>query len=230
MCATGCALPAQPRTYSRPGALLRIAPPVARAFRASSMWPATAPCSAPTRRKPRKSPRRWCAKPRARFTAAASSRPGWAGRSAPWALAAIAGTLFLGWQFWRHQSPRAVRIAGRQECRLDSGRGEGRRGTACGAGARSRACRRNWHRSTRCLPSQRSQHQRCGRVPPPAGTVGNRSSPTTRIPAAQAAKAGLACLDQRGSWAQVRTLNRPAILTLDRRSRAAASGRARKPR
>jgi len=35
-----------------------------------------------------------------------------------------------------------------------------------------------------------------------------------RDPCAQAAKAGLACLDQRGSWAQVRVLNRPAILTL----------------
>lgn len=35
-----------------------------------------------------------------------------------------------------------------------------------------------------------------------------------RDPCGQAQKAGLACLDQRGSWAQVRTLNRPAILTL----------------
>jgi general secretion pathway protein A len=34
-------------------------------------------------------------------------------------------------------------------------------------------------------------------------------------PCAQAQKAGLACLDQRGSWAQVRALNRPAILTLN---------------
>jgi len=33
-------------------------------------------------------------------------------------------------------------------------------------------------------------------------------------PCGQAAKAGLACLEQRGSWAQVRALNRPAILTL----------------
>jgi general secretion pathway protein A len=33
-------------------------------------------------------------------------------------------------------------------------------------------------------------------------------------PCGQAEKAGLACLDQRGSWAQVRALNRPAILTL----------------
>ena len=35
-----------------------------------------------------------------------------------------------------------------------------------------------------------------------------------RDPCKQALKAGLACLDQRGSWAQVRALNRPAILTL----------------
>jgi general secretion pathway protein A len=33
-------------------------------------------------------------------------------------------------------------------------------------------------------------------------------------PCGQAQKAGLACLDQHGSWAQVRALNRPAILTL----------------
>jgi general secretion pathway protein A len=35
-----------------------------------------------------------------------------------------------------------------------------------------------------------------------------------RDPCGQALKAGLACLEQRGSWAQVRALNRPAILTL----------------
>ncbi|MDP9083004.1 MAG: AAA family ATPase [Pseudomonadota bacterium] len=34
-------------------------------------------------------------------------------------------------------------------------------------------------------------------------------------PCGQAAKAGLACFEQRGSWAQVRALNRPAILTLN---------------
>jgi general secretion pathway protein A len=33
-------------------------------------------------------------------------------------------------------------------------------------------------------------------------------------PCGQAAKSGLSCLDQKGSWAQVRALNRPAILTL----------------
>src|SRR5208337_2151357 len=35
-----------------------------------------------------------------------------------------------------------------------------------------------------------------------------------RDPCGQAGKAGLACLEQHGSWAQVRALNRPAILTL----------------
>ena len=35
-----------------------------------------------------------------------------------------------------------------------------------------------------------------------------------RDPCGQAQKAGLACLEQRGSWTQVRALNRPAILTL----------------
>jgi general secretion pathway protein A len=35
-----------------------------------------------------------------------------------------------------------------------------------------------------------------------------------RDPCAQAQKAGLACFEQRGSWAQVRALNRPAILVL----------------
>ncbi len=35
-----------------------------------------------------------------------------------------------------------------------------------------------------------------------------------RDPCAQARKAGLACLDQHGSWAELRALNRPAILTL----------------
>ena len=41
-----------------------------------------------------------------------------------------------------------------------------------------------------------------------------RAMADDRDPCGQAAKAGLSCLEQRGSWAQVRALNRPAILTL----------------
>jgi len=51
---------------------------------------------------------------------------------------------------------------------------------------------------------------------------------TDRDPCGQASKAGLACLEQRGSWAEVRALNRPAILTLiddsGRRHRVVLSG------
>jgi general secretion pathway protein A len=38
--------------------------------------------------------------------------------------------------------------------------------------------------------------------------------PEDKNPCAQARNAGLACFDQRGSWAEVHMLNRPAILTL----------------
>jgi len=38
--------------------------------------------------------------------------------------------------------------------------------------------------------------------------------PDNKDPCGQASKAGLACFDQKGSWEEVRMLNRPAILTL----------------
>jgi len=38
--------------------------------------------------------------------------------------------------------------------------------------------------------------------------------PDNHDPCGQASKAGLACFDQKGSWEEVRMLNRPAILTL----------------
>lgn len=135
---------------------------------------------------------------------------GWAAGSL--GAAAIAGTLFLGWQYWRHQSPvlsasRAIKSA-----------------SATHAPPRAAA-----------VPAATA-------VPPPAATPklasvnalleANEVNTTDaaafrrllalwgtaladdRDPCGQAAKAGLACLDQRGSWTQVRTLNRPAILTL----------------
>ncbi|HTB87643.1 MAG TPA: AAA family ATPase [Steroidobacteraceae bacterium] len=129
------------------------------------------------------------------------------------AAVALAGTVFLGWQFWRHQSPvlsasRAIKSA---------------------AAAHTAA-----PHPAAVLP---------GVVPvaaPPAPKLAsvnallqaNEANTTDaaafrrllalwgtalsddRDPCGQAAKAGLACLDQRGSWTQVKTLNRPAILTL----------------
>ena len=76
-----------------PGGVAGIAPPVAWAFRASSMWPAIVPCSAPIRRKRRKSPLRWCAGPPARSTAADFFPPGWAGSSGSLGVVALAGIL-----------------------------------------------------------------------------------------------------------------------------------------
>ena len=130
------------------------------------------------------------------------------------AAAALAGTLFLGWQFWRHQSPvlsasRAIKSA-----------------AATHATAPSPAAV-----APRAAPAV---------LPPPAPKLvsvnallqANEANTTDaaafrrllalwgtalsddRDPCGQAAKAGLACLDQRGSWTQVKTLNRPAILTL----------------
>jgi len=130
------------------------------------------------------------------------------------AAVALAGTLFLGWQFWRHQSP--VLSASR----------------AIKSAAATHAT----------APSPAAVAPRAAPVvpPPPAPKLAsvnallqaNEANTTDaaafrrllalwgtalsddRDPCGQAAKAGLACLDQRGSWTQVKTLNRPAILTL----------------
>jgi general secretion pathway protein A len=129
------------------------------------------------------------------------------------AIAALAGTLFLGWQFWRHQSPvlsasRAIKSAAAAKVEAPT-------------------------------PAAAVPAVSVVTVPPApklasvnALLLANEANTTDaaafrrllalwgtaladdRDPCGQAAKAGLACLDQRGSWAQVKTLNRPAILTL----------------
>ena len=131
------------------------------------------------------------------------------------AAVGLAGTLFLGWQFWRHQSP--VLSASRA---LKS------------AAATTHA--------TAPSPAAVAPRAAPALLPPPAPKLAsvnallqaNEANTTDaaafrrllalwgtalsddRDPCGQAAKAGLACLDQRGSWTQVKTLNRPAILTL----------------
>jgi general secretion pathway protein A len=130
------------------------------------------------------------------------------------AAAVLAGTLFLGWQFWRHQSPvlsasRAIKSA-----------------AATHAGGPNSAA--VLPRAAPAVPAPPA--------PKPASVnellQANEANTTDaaafrrllalwgtamaddRDPCGQAAKSGLACLDQRGSWTQVKTLNRPAILTL----------------
>jgi general secretion pathway protein A len=135
------------------------------------------------------------------------------------AAVAVAGGLFLGWQFWRHQSPvlsasRAIKSA-----------------AATPAAALKRAVV-----APAAAPGAAAPSAAAAPAPKLASVnallQANEASTTDaaafrrllalwgtaladdRDPCGQAAKAGLACLDQRGSWTQVKILNRPAILTL----------------
>jgi general secretion pathway protein A len=132
---------------------------------------------------------------------------GWAAGSL--GLAVLAGGLFLGWQFWRHQGP------------LPSA-----------------------SRAPKSAAATHPATPVAAIVPPPAAAPAPKLASVNALleaneanttdaaafrrllslwgtamaddkdPCGQAAKAGLACLEQRGSWTQVRMLNRPAILTL----------------
>jgi general secretion pathway protein A len=139
---------------------------------------------------------------------------GWVAGS--FGLVALAGTLFLGWQFWLQSSPIF-------------------------SAARAPKSAAAAHPATTPATAPAAQPV----VPAPLATVpapklasvkalleANEANTTDaaafrrllslwgtalsddRDPCGQAAKAGLSCLEQRGSWTQVRTLNRPAILTL----------------
>jgi len=142
-------------------------------------------------------------------------------------LVVLAGILFLGWQFWRQSSPivsasRALKSASAAHPATTAAASPAT--SAAGSAAASAA-----------LPAVAPQ---TAPVPAPklasvnALLQANEANTTDaaafrrllslwgtalsddRNPCGQAAKAGLSCLEQRGSWTQVRTLNRPAILTL----------------
>ena len=135
-------------------------------------------------------------------------------------VVALAGTLFLGWQFWLQSSPIF------SSSRAPKSAAAAHPGTTA---------------ATKAATTPGAQPL----VPSPVATVpapklasvkalleANEANTTDaaafrrllslwgtalsddRDPCGQAAKAGLSCLEQRGSWTQVRTLNRPAILTL----------------
>ncbi len=128
-------------------------------------------------------------------------------------VVAIAGTLFLGWQFWRHQSPvlfasRAIKSAAATPA------------AAVKAAAAPPAARALATPPAPQLASVNELLQANEANTTDAAAfrrllaLWGTALADDRDPCGEAAKAGLACLDQRGSWAQVRTLNRPAILTL----------------
>jgi general secretion pathway protein A len=125
-------------------------------------------------------------------------------------LVALAGSLFLGWQFWRQQSP----------------------------GLSASLAPKNAAAAHAATPAAAPVPPPAAAAPAPklasvnALLAANEANTTDAAafrrllslwgtamsddndPCGQAAKAGLACLEQRGSWTQVRMLNRPAILTL----------------
>jgi general secretion pathway protein A len=130
--------------------------------------------------------------------------------------AVLAGSLFLGWQFWRHQSPvlsasRALKSAAAHP--------------ATSAPATSAAMPSVPTPQPVAVPAPKFASVNALLEANEANTTDaaafrrllslwGTAMSDDKDPCGQAAKAGLACLEQRGSWAQVKTLNRPAILTL----------------
>ncbi|MDP9009552.1 MAG: AAA family ATPase [Pseudomonadota bacterium] len=133
---------------------------------------------------------------------------GWAAGSL--GVAALAGSLFLGWQFWRHQNP----------------------GLSASGALKTAAAAHPATPAAAIVPPPAATAPAPKLASVNALLEANEANTTDaaafrrllslwgtamsddKDPCGQAAKAGLACLEQRGSWTQVRTLNRPAILTL----------------
>jgi general secretion pathway protein A len=124
-------------------------------------------------------------------------------------LAALAGSLFLGWQFWRHQNPmlsasRALRSASTPAAATPA--------PAAALQAPTPAAPKL--SSVNALLEANEANTTDAAAFRRLLSLWGTALVDDRDPCGQAAKAGLACLEQRGSWTQVKTLNRPAILTL----------------
>ena len=150
--------------------------------------------------------------------------PKWLGWAAgTLGAAALAGSLFLGWQYWRHQSPvlsasRAIKSAAATHAlpgAAASAPSPAAAGSATGApAAMPPPAPAPKLASVNALLQANETNTTDGAAFRRLLALWGTALSDERDPCGQAAKAGLACLDQRGSWAQVRTLNRPAILTL----------------
>jgi general secretion pathway protein A len=132
------------------------------------------------------------------------------------AAAALAGTVSLGWQFWRHQSPvlsasRAIKSA--TAAQLPPGPATTPAAAPAGVTA-SVAPPAPTLASVSALLATNEANTTDAAAFRRLLALWGTAMADDKDPCGQAAKAGLACLDQRGSWTQVRTLNRPAILTL----------------
>ena len=127
-------------------------------------------------------------------------------------VAALAATLFLGWQFWRHQSP--VLSAARAIKSASATRAAPKAAAVPPAAPSVVAAPVPKLVSVNALLAANEANTTDAAAFRRLLALWGTALSDDRDPCGQAAKAGLACLDQRGSWAQVKTLNRPAILTL----------------
>ncbi len=128
-------------------------------------------------------------------------------------VVAIAGTLFLGWQFWRHQSPvlsasRAIKSAAAHAAQLKPAAVPPPAAPALVAPPAPKLA------SVNALLEANEANTTDAAAFRHLLALWGTALADDRDPCGQAAKAGLSCLDQRGSWTQVKILNRPAILTL----------------
>jgi general secretion pathway protein A len=135
------------------------------------------------------------------------------------AVVALAGTLFLGWQFWRHQSPvlsasRAIKSAAVARATQSATQSPAAIGAPVGATPAAAAAPAVKLASVKALLETNEANTTDVAAFRRLLALWGTAMSDDKDPCGQASKAGLACLEQRGSWSQVRTLNRPAILTL----------------
>jgi general secretion pathway protein A len=151
--------------------------------------------------------------------------PPWMG----WALgslsaAVLAGSLFLGWQYWRHQSPvlsasRALKSAAAHAVTSAPATSAGVASVPATLAPASGtpqpvAVPAPKFASVNALLEANEANTTDAAAFRRLLSLWGTAMSDDKDPCGQAAKAGLACLEQRGSWTQVKTLNRPAILTL----------------
>jgi general secretion pathway protein A len=131
-------------------------------------------------------------------------------------LVALAGTLFLGWQFWLQSSP--IFSAARAPKSAAAARPATTPATAPAAQpvvpAPLATVPAPKLTSVKALLEANEANTTDAAAFRRLLSLWGTALSDDRDPCGQAAKAGLSCLEQRGSWTQVRTLNRPAILTL----------------
>jgi general secretion pathway protein A len=125
----------------------------------------------------------------------------------------LAGILFFGWQYWRHQSPvlsasRAIKSAAAAHVVAPNPAAIAPPATPAVVVPPLKLI------SVNALLQANEANTTDAAAFRRLLALWGTAMADDRDPCGQAAKAGLACLDQRGSWTQVKTLNRPAILTL----------------